>query len=128
MDATARGTFEIDMAPAAPELDGAVSRLNFTKKFSGDLEGFGAGLMLSGGDPQKGVAGYVAIETVTGRLGDRDGAFALEQLGLMQEGAYTLHYEVVPGSGSGGLEDIRGTFHLTVGEDGTHSYVLEYRL
>lgn len=128
MATTARGTFDIQMTPAAPELAGKVSRLDFTKTFSGDLEAAGAGVMLSGGDPQKGAAGYVAIETVTGRLGGRTGEFALQQFGTMHGGERTLRYEVVPGSGGGALQGITGTLLLTVEEDGTHRYQLEYQL
>ncbi len=84
--------------------------------------------MLSCGDPQSGSAGYVAIETVRGRLGDREGGFALQQLGLMRAGLQTLHCEVVPGSGNGELQDITGTFHLTIDDDGTHRFEPNYDL
>jgi len=123
MTTAAKGTFDIAMTPGPPEVGGAVGRFDFTKTFHGDLDATGAGVMLSHGDPQTGAAGYVAIETVDGRLGDRSGGFALQQFGLMQHG-----YEVVPGSGHGELAGISGTFHLTVEEDGTHRYTLEYEI
>ena len=125
---TARGTFEINLTPGPPELQGAVDRYDFTKIFAGDLEADGAGLMLSCGDPTAGAACYVAIETVHGSLGNRRGGFALQQLGMMRSGRQTLHYEVIPGSGNGELKGIGGTFRLTVEEDGTHRYELEYDL
>jgi hypothetical protein len=81
---TARGTFDIDMTPGPPELQGAVDRFDFRKTFYGDLQAEGAGLMLSCGDPQAGTAGYVAIETVGGSLGDQRGGFALQQIGMMR--------------------------------------------
>jgi hypothetical protein len=124
---TARGTFAIDMTPGPPELQGAVDRFDFRKTFYGDLQADGAGLMLSCGDPQTGTAGYVAIE-VRGSLGDRRGGFALQQIGMMRAGEQTLQYVVVSGSGDGALEGIAGTFHLTVEENGTHRYELEYDL
>ena len=126
MTSRARGTFEIQMASGPAEIGGAVNRFDFTKTFSGDLEATGAGLMLSGGDPGTGTAGYVAIETVDGRLGERRGGFALQQLGQMSGGSQTLHYEVVPGSGSGQLAGISGSVALTVDDDGTHRYELTY--
>lgn len=98
---TAKGTFEIAMTPSAPEISGAVGRLDFAKTWRGDLEGMGSGVLLSCGDPQAGEAGYVAIETIEGRLGDRDGGFTLQQLGSMHGGSPTLHYNVSPGSGRG---------------------------
>lgn len=128
MTETARGTFEVQVTPAGVELGGAVARFDLAKTFSGDLQAAGTGLMLSGGDPQEGSAGYVAIETVAGRLGGRSGEFALQQFGTMQGGAQVLHYEVVPGSGRGELATITGTLQLTIDADGTHHYVLEYRL
>lgn len=128
MTSLARGTFEVTMAPGPSEVAGAVGRFDFTKTFAGELDGTGVGLMLSGGDPQAGEAGYVAIETVQGRLGGRDGGFALQQFGTMHAGSQTMHYEVVPGSGTGDLAGIIGTLHLTVEDDGTHRYELEYEV
>ena len=124
----ATGTFDVQMQPGKPELDGAVSRFELSKSFHGELEGAGAGVMLSAGDPQSGSAGYVAIETVRGRLGGREGGFALQQMGLMLAGSQTLHYEVVPGSGDGELQGITGTLHLTIDDDGTHHFRLDYEI
>ena len=116
------------MTPGPSALQGAVGRYDFTKTFYGDLQADGEGLMLASGDPATGAAGYVAIETVRGSLGNRRGGFALQQLGMVQAGAQTLHYEVIPGSGNGEPDGITGTFHLTVEADGTHQYELEYDL
>jgi len=124
----AQGTFEIELRPAPPELGGRVGRFDFEKTFHGDIQGDGTGLMLSGGDPKTGEAGYVAIEMVHGRLADRHGSFALQQLGIMSAGSQTLHYEVVPGSGADGLVGITGTLQLTIEDDGTHRYRLAYEL
>jgi hypothetical protein len=128
MTSTATGTFEIDLQPAPAELDGVVSRFEFRKTFHGDLQGDGTGVMLASGNPASGAAGYVAIEKVRGRLDDREGGFALQQLGMLRNGVQTLHYEVVPGSGDGELAGIAGTFQLTVEDDGTHRYELEYEV
>lgn len=128
MMATARGTFDIKMEQAPPELEGAVNRYDFTKTFHGDLVGSGAGVMLSCGDPESGAAGYVAIETVRGRLGDRSGSFALQQLGMISGGSSTLHYQVVPGSGQDALKGITGTLQLTISPNGRHDYELAYEL
>ena len=38
------------------------------------------------------------------------------------------HYVVVPGSGDQELQGISGIFHLTIEDDGTHRYVLDYQL
>ncbi|MGH9089139.1 MAG: DUF3224 domain-containing protein [Acidimicrobiales bacterium] len=128
MTSTAKGTFDITMTPGPSEIADTVNRFDFTKTFHGELDATAVGLMLTCGDPQAGAAGYVAIETVDGRLGDRQGGFALQQFGMMYGGEQTLHYEVVPGSGRGALDGVTGTFHLTVDDDGTHRYELEYDL
>lgn len=123
-----KGTFDVALQPGATELDGAISRFELSKTFQGDLRGTGTGVMLSAGDPQSGAAGYVAIETVRGRLGEGEGSFALQQFGSMHGGLQTLHYEVVPGSGSGQLSGITGVLHLHIDEDGTHRYELDFDL
>ena len=128
MTSTARGTFDIAMTPGSAELDGAVGRFELSKTWRGDLAGSGIGVMLSAGNPSEGEAGYLAIETVTGRLGDRNGGFAFQQFGTMHAGSQTQYYEIVPGSGSDQLAGIGGVLHLTVDEDGTHHYELEYDL
>ncbi len=128
MSRVARGTFDIVMTPGPPEVGAQVDRFDFTKTFVGDLDGTGAGVMLSCGDPGSGSAGYVAMETVHGRIHDKDGEFALQQAGTMHAGEQTLTYEVVPGSGRGGLTGITGAFHLTVDDDGTHRYTLTYHI
>ena len=126
MSITARGTFDISLAPGPTELDGAVSRFEFTKTFKGDFEGTSTGVMLSAGDPQRGAAGYVAVESVRGKVADREGSFAFQQFGTLLGGSQTLHYEVVPGSGELGLSGITGRLRLTIDDDGTHHYELEY--
>jgi hypothetical protein len=128
MASIARGTFEVDLRPGDPELGGAVSRFDFSKRFAGDIEAQGAGVMLSSGDPAAGWAGYVAIETVDGRIGDRTGRFAMQQSGTMRGGDPSLDYAIVPGSGEGDLRGITGTFRLTIEPDGTHRYELEYEV
>lgn len=116
------------MTPSGEELGGAVSRLAFTKTWRGDLDGTGSGVLLSCGDPKAGEAGYVAIETVDGRLGALEGGFAFQQSAFMHGGSQTLRYEVAPGSGRGALEGITGSLQLTIDEDGVHRYELDYDL
>ncbi|WP_345467995.1 DUF3224 domain-containing protein [Paeniglutamicibacter antarcticus] len=114
------------MAPAPPEVEEQVDRFDFTKTFRGGLEATAAGIMLSLGNPQAGEAGYVAIETVQGSLNGMDGGFALQQSGALHGGKQALQYVVVPGSGRGSLEGITGELHLTIEDDGTHRYKLDF--
>lgn len=128
MTDTADGTFEVELRPGAAEVDAAIGRFELSKTFHGGIEGTGVGVMLSAGDPQSGEAGYVAIEVVRGRVGGREGTFALQQFGSMHGGSQTLHYEVVPGSGTGQLAGMTGTVRLDIDQDGTHRYTLEFDL
>jgi len=122
------GTFTVELSPLPPEGGETWARMALTKTWSGGLEGTGRGLMMSAGDPQSGHAGYVAIETVDGRLDGRAGGLAFQQNGVMSADGTRLEYEVVPGSGTGELAGITGTLHLTVDDDGTHRYDLDYAL
>ncbi len=57
MAKTASGTFEVTLTPGAAELDGAVGRFELTKRFHGDFDGTGTGVMLAAGDPQAALPG-----------------------------------------------------------------------
>jgi Protein of unknown function (DUF3224) len=125
MTQTARGEFEVTITPQ--ETDDDIGRLTIDKTWSGDLAGSGHGLMLSAGDPAQGRAGYVALEVVDGILHGRSGSFAVQQLGVMRDGAQELRYDVVPGSGTGELAGIDGSLALTIDDRG-HTYELTYTL
>lgn len=128
MSTVASGTFVVEIVPATPELDGAINRFTLSKSFAGDLEGSGSGLMLSGGDPASGSAGYVAIEVVRGTLQGRSGQFALMQLGTMHGGDHELRYDIVPGSGTDELAGITGALALEIDAEGAHHFTLTYEL
>ncbi|MEO7060256.1 MAG: DUF3224 domain-containing protein [Lapillicoccus sp.] len=125
----ATGTFTIDLRPAdGPTEPEGLGRFELDKEFHGQLVGASRGVMLSAGDPSTGSAGYVVVEIVTGRIGTLQGRFALQHHGTMVEGVATLSIAVVPGSGSGDFAGISGEFVLTVDDDGTHHYDLDYAL
>ncbi|HQV90548.1 MAG TPA: DUF3224 domain-containing protein [Phycicoccus sp.] len=120
------GTFSVALQPTEVEGTG-VGVMTLSKTWSGDIVGTGDGVFASGGDPSTGTAGYVALEHIEGRIGDREGGFALQQYGQMVGGEADLTYAVVPGSGSGHLTGIAGTMELTI-EDGVHTYDLAFTL
>ena len=64
----ARGIFTVDVHPLTPAPAEGLSRFSIDKQIHGDLEATSKGEMFSGGDPKQGVAGYVAIEVVTGMI------------------------------------------------------------
>lgn len=130
MTTIAKGTFEVEMKPQsdAGVQDGvSLGRISLDKTFEGDLVATGKGEMLTALTPIKGSAGYVAIERVTGTLNGRDGSFVFQHSGSMDGGAQQLSITVVPGSGTGGLLGISGTFRLEIA-GGKHLYEFEYGL
>lgn len=121
----AQATFEIEIQPAEGLLPGT-GRFDFQKVWTGDVSGVSRGVMLSGGDPADGTAGYVAMEVFDGTIEGRAGTVAFQQLGTMEHGNQGLRYLVVPGSGTGELAGLIGVLALTVDEaTGGHSVVLE---
>lgn len=127
---TARGTFTVDLKPQGEPVsaDGvSTGRMSLSKRFEGDLVGTGQGEMLTVMTAVKGSAGYVAIERVTGTLHGRAGSFVFQHTGTMDRGAQQLSITVVPGSGSGALAGLQGTFRIAI-VDGRHDYTFEYTL
>jgi len=121
------GTFDVKVLPIEPhDPDTGMGRFAIAKVFHGDIDGTGSGEMLSGGDP-RGSGAYVAIERVTGTLEGREGSFMLMHRGVMRDQVPTLEIAVVPGSGTGELAGISGTFTLTIA-DGVHRWTFEYTL
>jgi hypothetical protein len=112
MSTSITADFEItawDEAPYDRPEDGPpLSRGTVKKIFRGELEGESdAELLLC--QAEDGSAGYVAMERVTGRIGDLSGSFVIQHGGLHSgEGDQTFGY-VVPGSGTDGLQGLRGT-------------------
>jgi hypothetical protein len=130
MTLQAEGTFDVKTTLMMPDdaTEGTgIGRYSLVKQIHGDLEAQSKGEMLSAGDPAKGSAGYVAIEQVTGTLHGHTGSFALQHTGTMDHAGYKLTVTVVPGSGTGELAGIAGTFTITIAE-GKHSYHFDYTL
>jgi hypothetical protein len=125
-EAVATGTFEVQLTPA-PDAGDAIARMTLAKTFHGDLVATAKGEMLSAGDPRAGTAGYVAMERVTGWLGDRQGSFALQHNGAMAGGRQDLSVAVVPGSATGALAGLSGTMAIRM-DGGRHVYEVRYRL
>jgi hypothetical protein len=124
----AEGTFDVKMTPLAADDAGIpISRYSGVKQFHGDLDGTSKVEMLGAGDPAKGNAGYVAIEYISGKLQGHTGSFALQHTGMMEGGNYKLTITVVPGTGTGELTGIAGTFNIIIAS-GKHSYTFDYTL
>jgi Protein of unknown function (DUF3224) len=123
----ARGTFEVKMQPLGASDVPGVARFSSEKTIHGDLEATSKGEMYTAGDPKAGAAGYVAIESVTGKLDNKSGGFVLQHFATMDSTGRSMIVKIVPGSGTGELAGISGTFTIIIA-DGKHSYDLEYQL
>lgn len=130
MPQVAKGSFTVEMKPQGEPIasDGVTTgRRSLSKRFEGDLSAAGEGEMLTAITPVQGSAGYVAIERVTGTLHGKRGGFVFQHSGIMNKGAQQLSITVVPGSGTGQLAGIEGTFRIEI-VDGKHFYEFEYTL
>jgi hypothetical protein len=130
MTTRASGTFEVKLSPQSADDPGEGAprgRLTIEKQFRGDLDASGKGEMLTAGAIEKGSAGYVAIERVSGSLHGRNGTFALQHHGTMTRGVPRLSIIVVPDSGTGELAGLAGEMTIDL-DGGTHSYGFEYTL
>jgi hypothetical protein len=127
--ARATGPFDVRRTAQAQAPDEAalLARHELAKVFHGDLEGTGAGVMLSLGTAVAGSAAYSALEVVRGRLHGREGTFALQHTGVMTRGEPALAIRVVPDSGAGELAGLDGTLGIRI-EDGQHYYDFDYSL
>ena len=123
----ANGSFTVKVAPLTPAPIEGISRYSLEKELHGDLEGISQGEMMGAGDLASGNAGYVAMEIITGTLAGERGSFALQHSSTMQGGAPSMNIRVVPGSGTGELKGISGTFVIRI-ENGQHFYEFDYKL
>ncbi|MBT8062845.1 MAG: DUF3224 domain-containing protein [Gammaproteobacteria bacterium] len=119
------GTFDIKMEPAE-DAGHPAGRMLINKTYSGGVVGSGTGQMISKRIPD-GPAVYFAIEEFTGSVEGKSGAFTLLHRGYMDADTRSLDITILVGSGSGELDGISGSMHITQ-EAGGHQYVLDYDL
>ncbi|RFB78010.1 DUF3224 domain-containing protein [Methylovirgula sp. 4M-Z18] len=126
----ASGQFDVTLRPeplsAVAETSG-MNRMSLDKSYHGDLAAVSKGEMLAFRSAIDGSAGYVAMETVTGTLRGRAGAFVLQHSATMIRGTPAQSIVVVPDSGTGDLSGLSGSLKITITE-GQHAYTFEYML
>lgn len=130
MPTTIRGQFQVRMTPVPADAyaDGQqLGRMTLDKTYEGALTATGTGQMLTGMGAVKGSAAYVAVERITGTLEGRSGSFIIHHRGTMDRGAQALEIHVVPDSGTGELDGLRGRMQIEF-EGKQHLYVFEYTL
>jgi hypothetical protein len=129
---TATGSFDVKLTPepasTAAEIAG-VGRMSIDKTFHGALQATSRGEMLAFRSPSvPGSAGYVAMETVRGSLGGREGSFVLQHSSTMSRGEPIQSITVVPDSATGALTGLTGRMTIDIAPGGAHSYRFEYTL
>jgi hypothetical protein len=126
----ATSTFVIDTWEAQPydEREGAtLTRTHVAKTFQGEIEGQSTAelLMAMAGE---GSAAYVGFERIVGRVNGREGSFVLHHSAMSAYGAQSASWTVVPDSGTGALQGLRGEARIVNEPDGGHTFVLNYEL
>lgn len=128
MTQSIRGRFDVKMQPqpAQEEAAGAViGRMLLDKRYHGTLDAIGKGQMLAAHGSEKGSAGYVAIELVSGTLDGRAGSFVLQHHGVMDRSEKSLSITVIPDSATDALTGLQGRMDIVIAS-GEHTYVFDY--
>ena len=85
----------------------ALVRIHVVEDFSGDIEGEGVAEFLQTARNEN-EASFVGVERVSGRIGDKSGTFVLQDQGTLKGTTVSGTWFVVPGSGTGELQGLRG--------------------
>lgn len=131
MKKLATGTFEIKNWDEKPYGEAAGSskttRASVTKAYQGDIEGEGTleYLMAYNAD---GSASFVGMERVVARVGDKRGGFVFQHVGAFRDGVARSLWSVVPGSGTGDLQGLRGEVNSALGHGTSYPVEFSYEL
>ncbi len=121
------GRFDVKLIPQDDTDDpSGLARLLLDKTFHGELDATSRGQMLGMRTAGNTSGGYVAMEKVTGTLQGRSGSFWLQHYGVAKRGVNTLTLEVVPDSGTDGLEGLGGAMKIVVKDGGAHFYEFDF--
>ena len=104
-----------------------LTRAAVVKTFTGEIAGEGRVeyLMMYRGD---GSATFVGLERVVGQLAGRAGSFVLQRTGVFEDGMAKESFSVIPGSGTGELQGLRGEGTSAVGHGTEYPLTLNYEL
>lgn len=97
-----------------------------THELTGDIEGEVSITYLMG-YAANGMARFVGLARVTGRVAEREGSFVMQDVGSFENGVTKGHWTILPGLGSGALTDIRGDGHFSATHAGA-KYMLNVEL
>ena len=138
---TARGTFSIASwsESVIVDIDGegttagdtyyptrGATRATVAYSYSGDIEGTSSVVYLIAYKAD--AAPVLGLERFEGSIGGHDGTCVFQHIGSQDQGSVSARIEVVPGMGTGGLTDLRGSADLSIAGSGDSGYdfVLSY--
>ena len=102
-----------------------LSQASVEQTFSGDIEGEGSVRWLMCYRRDK-TAEFVGLQRIDGRLGERSGSFVLLQTDGSFDGSVARgRLSIVPGSGTGDLDGLRGQGEFSAPQGGQASLTLE---
>ena len=109
------------------EVSGAkITRASVTKSIQGDIMGEGS-LEYLMSYHENGTVSFIGFERVVGSIGGRSGSFVLQRIGSGEGERITETYSVVPGSGTGELQGLRGKGSAGLGEQADrYPFTLDY--
>ncbi|RZT83796.1 uncharacterized protein DUF3224 [Pseudonocardia sediminis] len=99
-------------------------RVRNTKEFTGGLTGTGVADLLQVLLPS-GAAAYVGIERVEATVDGRRGTFVLMHAAAGDSTGGSMSVTVVPGSGTGDLDGLRGEMQIDRSPEGVHTYTFD---
>lgn len=103
-----------------------VTQTEVSFAYKGDIEGTSKSVGLIA--YKQDAAPVLSLERFEGSIGGHEGSCVFQHIGNQDKGSVSSHVEVVPGMGTGGLENLRGEANLTLAgpsEDGWE-FVLSY--
>jgi len=102
-----------------------LTKATVTATFTGDIEGNGLVEYLMS-YPDANSANYVGLQLVNGAIAGKKGSFVLQLNGTFADGIASGAWFVVPGSGTGELEKLRGEGDFSAPHGSEASYTLAY--
>jgi hypothetical protein len=105
-----------------------LSKAEVSYAYTGDIEGTGTLVYLIAYKAD--AAPVLGLERFTGSIAGREGSCVFRHVGSQDAGAVSARIEVVPGMGTGGLEDLVGQAELAIAghSDDGYDLVLAYDL
>ena len=103
-----------------PKEGPTLTKSHLEESFNGDINGDGVADTLQATNNEEGSSGFVGIQRVTGKIGEKEGTFLLQVAGTIERKIVRCDWVVMRGSGTSQLAGLRGEggFRANLGEGG----------